>query len=311
VSLTAATGGVLLVIGALLGLGLIAVLLFALLRRSSTSGLTPRTAAARYASYAALALVASIAAATGVVGMALFALSLCLLGLREFVALTDLPVHHRIALSGAAVVVIIGAALMGPAVAEYLLPLLIAVGLAWPVLRPDPARGLRDLALAAIACIYLPVLLAHLPAAELRYPGVGGALIIAVAVATNLSDIGAFLIGKRFGRTKLAPTLSPNKTRAGVIGNLLGAAVGLALFSPALSPALPGGPLTLLLLVPVIAFGSLYGDLFESAIKREVGVKDAGTWLPGFGGILDRIDSLLITVPAAYWLLRIVEAIGA
>ena len=85
----------------------------------------------------------------------------------------------------------------------------------------------------------------------------------------------------------------------------------LALFAPALSPALPGGALTLLLLVPVIAFGSLYGDLFESAIKREVGVKDAGSWLPGFGGILDRIDSLLITVPAAYWLLRIVEALSA
>lgn len=310
-SLTAATGGVLLIIGALLTMGLVAVTLFAFLRRNSSGQLTPRTAFARYVSYAVLASAASLAAATGVVGMALFALALCLLGLREFTLLADLPRHHRIALNGAAVAVISGAALMGPAVAEYLLPLLVVIGLAWPVLRPDPSRGLRDLALAAIACIYLPVLLAHLPAAELRFPGVGGALMIAVAVATNLSDIGAFLVGKTFGRTKLAPTLSPNKTRAGVVGNLLGAAAGLALFTPALAPALPGGVTTIALLVPVIAFGSLYGDLFESAIKREVGVKDAGTWLPGFGGILDRIDSLLITVPAAYWLLRIVEAVGA
>lgn len=309
--LAPATAGVLAVIGALLAAGAIAVALFALLRRNGTSGLSPRTAAARYASYAVLALGASLAAATGVAGVAAFALLLALLGLREFTALTDLPAHHRVALSGAAVVVIIGAALMGPAVAEYLLPLLVVIGLAWPVLRPDPTRGLRDLALAAIACIYLPVLLAHLPAAELRYPGVGGALVIAVAVATNLSDIGAFLVGKTFGRTKLAPTLSPNKTRAGVVGNVAGAALGLALFAPALAPTLPGGITTLVALVPVIAFGSLYGDLFESAIKREVGAKDAGSWLPGFGGILDRIDSLLVTVPAAYWLLRIAEAVTA
>jgi phosphatidate cytidylyltransferase len=311
VSLAPATAGVLLVIGALIALGAVGVALFALLRRTAQGGLAPRTAVARYLSYAALALVASFAAAAGVAGMALFALALCLLGLREFALLADLPRHHRIALNGAALAVITGAALMGAAVAEYLLPLLVVVGLAWPVLRPDPSRGLRDLALAAIACIYLPVLLAHLPAAELRYPGLGGALMLAVAVATNLSDIGAFLVGKTFGRTKLAPTLSPNKTRAGVVGNLIGAALGLALFAPALLPDLPGGPATLLLLVPLIAFGSLYGDLFESAIKREVGVKDAGTWLPGFGGILDRIDSLLITVPAAYWLLRIAEALGA
>ncbi|MGZ8151980.1 MAG: phosphatidate cytidylyltransferase, partial [Methylovulum sp.] len=117
-----------------------------------------------------------------------------------------------------------------------------------------------------------------------------------------LSDNIAFAIGSSLGRHKLS-ALSPNKTWEGVAGNLLGAYLGTLL----MSFALPKDVYWLLLigLPPLIALGSLWGDLFESAIKREAGVKDAGNWLPGFGGLLDRIDSLILVAPLSYYFLRL------
>ncbi len=167
------------------------------------------------------------------------------------------------------------------------------------MIRADTGRAVRDLGFAAVGCALIPVLLVHGLALRFERGETGAALFIALAVACAASDVGAFLVGRRFGRSLLAPHLSPRKTRAGVIGNVLGAAVGVAPFAPALVPALGAG--FVLLLVPLVAVGSVWGDLLESAVKREAGVKDAGSWLPGFGGILDRIDSLLVTVALAYW----------
>jgi phosphatidate cytidylyltransferase len=188
-------------------------------------------------------------------------------------------------------------------------PGVVAAGFLWPVLRPDPTRGARDLAHAALGAIYLPTLLAHAPALVRDRGETGAALFVGLALATAASDVGAYVVGRQFGRTKLAPTLSPGKTQAGVVGNVIGAAVALAIVTPALVGHLPHGAVTIALLVPVVAVGSVWGDLFESAIKREAQVKDAGSLLPGFGGILDRIDSLLIVLPLAYWLLRIVDLV--
>ena len=136
----------------------------------------------------------------------------------------------------------------------------------------------------------------------------GAATFVALAVAVAVSDVAAFVIGRRFGRTPLAPRLSPTKTRAGAVGNVVGAAIGLALFAPVLTTGF--GVAFTVALVPIVAIGSIWGDLLESAAKREAGQKDAGRWLPGFGGILDRIDSLLITLPLAYWTLRLVDLAG-
>ena len=127
----------------------------------------------------------------------------------------------------------------------------------------------------------------------------------AVCLGCAGSDVGAFIVGKRFGSVPLAPSLSPNKTREGLIGNILGAAVGIAILAPALSSV--GGPLLFVGLVVIVGLGSVWGDLLESAAKREFGVKDAGSWLPGFGGILDRVDSLLLALPLTYWALRLAD----
>ena len=116
-----------------------------------------------------------------------------------------------------------------------------------------------------------------------------------------MADIAAYFTGRKFGRTKLAPSISPGKTREGVIGAMLGAAayVPLAIWFSGMDAAtyrmLPG--LTLIAWVWVIL--AVLGDLFESAIKRQAGVKDSGALLPGHGGLLDRIDALTSTLPLA------------
>jgi phosphatidate cytidylyltransferase len=126
----------------------------------------------------------------------------------------------------------------------------------------------------------------------------GGLVLFVLGAAVAFSDIGAYVAGRTLGRHKLSPVLSPNKTVEGLIGNVVGAALAYALFMP-IYPAV--APWLIVLLPVLVAIGAVWGDLFESALKREFGVKDAGTWLPGFGGLLDRIDSLIIVLPLTYY----------
>lgn len=116
----------------------------------------------------------------------------------------------------------------------------------------------------------------------------GLALLIWSFIVTWSTDIGAYFAGRKFGRRKLAPTISPNKTVEGLYGGiaaatLLGGAVALA----------TGLGIALLALAPVLAVAAQAGDLFESGMKRRAGVKDSGAWLPGHGGALDRLDGLV------------------
>ncbi len=119
--------------------------------------------------------------------------------------------------------------------------------------------------------------------------------MVFLVLCTEIGDVAQFLWGKALGRTAIAPVVSPNKTVAGVVGGaataaLLGLAVG-----PLLTP-LPA--IGAALVAVAIALLGLCGDLVVSAIKRDAGVKDTGTLLPGHGGVLDRIDSLILTAPA-------------
>lgn len=284
-------------------LGLSAATIYAIARRGRTDGLTPRTAFARAGSYAGLAILVLVAARLGVPGIAVLFGALGALGLLEWCRLFDLPVHHRVAMVLANVLVTAAIAIEGVGAADWLVGGLVLVGAVWPVIRADTGRALHDLGMAAVGMVLITVLLVHGVALGVEHGEVGLALVIALAVACAFSDVGAFVVGRTFGRTPLAPRLSPNKTREGVVGNVVGAAIGLAPFAPAIVPSF-GWPFALAL-VPVVAAGSVWGDLLESAAKREAGVKDTGQWLPGFGGILDRIDSLLVTVAIAYWVARL------
>ena len=292
---------IVLVVGPLIGL--VAAGAYALAHRGRTTGLTGRTALARATSYAALAAVLLLAARTGVAGMAVFLGVVGAAALVEWGRLFDLPRHHRVALVIAHGIAIAAVAVAGTNAVPALVGGIVLWGAAWPVIRADTGRAIRDLGFAAVGAVLITVMLAHGVALVHEFGENGSAAILALAVGCAGSDIGAYLVGRTFGRHPLAPRLSPNKTREGLIGNVLGAAVGLALFAPSLAPAI-GWPVALLF-VPLVAAGAVWGDLLESAAKREAGTKDAGHWLPGFGGILDRIDSLLVTVALAYWMIQL------
>ncbi|MFH1833940.1 MAG: phosphatidate cytidylyltransferase [bacterium] len=126
----------------------------------------------------------------------------------------------------------------------------------------------------------------------------GMALTILVLACTILSDTFAFFVGRAIGRRPMAPRISPNKSVEGALGGLVGAIVA-ALIVKIYSPWLPTREAIVLgLIVGVVG---QWGDLFESAVKRDFRVKDSGRILPGHGGILDRFDSLLFGGFVAYW----------
>lgn len=131
-------------------------------------------------------------------------------------------------------------------------------------------------------------------------PGPDGALRLLFTMALVwASDVGAYLAGRNFGRRKLAPTVSPGKTLEGALGGLLLCAVfAVAAGAYVFQPAGPGQLALLVALSLAVAALSIVGDLGESMFKRLAGLKDSGKLLPGHGGILDRIDSLMAAAPA-------------
>lgn len=133
----------------------------------------------------------------------------------------------------------------------------------------------------------------------------GLAWILTVILVTWLSDTGAYLVGRSLGRRKLIPTVSPNKTWEGLVGGIVAATI-----TGVLCASLFGLEISLLLAAAVgliLAIVGVIGDLTESLIKRQAGVKDSGTLIPGHGGMLDRIDALLFTFPAGLFLAHIVD----
>lgn len=134
---------------------------------------------------------------------------------------------------------------------------------------------------------------------ELKSLESGNAWLLLILLIVWAADIGAYFSGKRWGKVKLAPHVSPGKTREGMYGGLVAVALTVFIFSwwNELSYS---GIVYLMLLSIFVGLVSVMGDLFESLLKRHAGLKDSGSILPGHGGVLDRIDSILAAAPFYY-----------
>lgn len=169
-------------------------------------------------------------------------------------------------------------------------PLLLAAGsvAVWLLARRAlPAFGVWYVGLGTVALIWLRADLAA-----------GRANVLFVVLVVWASDIGAYLVGRLVGGPKLAPAISPGKTRSGAVGGLLAAMAVGWLAADLLDPSGPAA-WPALAVAAVLGVVSQAGDLLESGIKRHFGVKDSGRLIPGHGGLLDRLDGILTAAPAA------------
>jgi phosphatidate cytidylyltransferase len=184
------------------------------------------------------------------------------------------------------------------------LALAMLTSVLWYMAAPPAARTgtTVDVGATLLGVVYVPFL-ASFALVMLRVTGTQGRnLLLAVVGLTILYDILAYAVGSLWGSRALAPSISPSKSWEGAIG----ATLGLLLVAIALVPSIPPfTPTRAVGLALIIAIFAPIGDLVESAFKRDLGVKDMSSILPGHGGILDRIDSILFTAPAAWYFFRL------
>ena len=196
-----------------------------------------------------------------------------------------------------------------------LLPLFVAVvpvALYYLFRFGDMQTAARRLAFSIAGIIYAGLLFQFLALLKRDLGGdLGGHFVLFVLVVTWAGDTGAYFAGRFLGKTKLYPAVSPGKTWAGAFGGLAGSAaaaagIKLGLMTGSDMAVLPwfGWVDVFLIAIPGAALGQM-GDLVESMIKRSTGVKDSGSILPGHGGILDRVDAVLIVAPWTYLYLLI------
>jgi len=183
---------------------------------------------------------------------------------------------------------------------EVALGLFLMGSFSYELLR---GADLTRFAFTLLAFLYLPWSLGYvLLLRETPDPGLGLWTLSLPLVASFATDIGAYFAGRFFGRHKLAPEISPGKTLEGSMGGILFSFLALLAYTAWVREVFPFGLLELWLFSLLLSLAAQLGDLAESMLKRFAGVKDSGRFLPGHGGLLDRIDSLLFTFPLTYFL---------
>ncbi len=214
------------------------------------------------------------------------------------------PVHARPALppllvGGTAMLV---AAWYGGADALLIGALLTAVAISLWRLAGGPENYLRDVAAGVLVAAYVPFLAGF--CVLLAAPGDGAVRVTTFIGTVVCSDVGGYALGVLIGRHPMAPTVSPKKSWEGFTGSALGCLIGGMAFLTLLYDGAGTWWEGAMFGLAVVVAATL-GDLGESMIKRDLGIKDMGNLLPGHGGVMDRLDSLLVTAPIAYLLLQL------
>lgn len=222
------------------------------------------------------------------------------LSLREFSAMALGDVHGGTTLATGAGMTIAIAMLIdhtGAAVSAGIVIALSAVLLGALATATNMERSVQGVGQVLLGSLYGGVLLPHL--IWLRALDGGPELVCFVIASTFASDASGYFAGRSFGRTKLWPSVSPNKTVEGAVGSILGTLVISQIFGVWVFGLFE--PVELFLVAPLMSVLAQLGDLLESMLKRAYGAKDSGWLLPGHGGVLDRTDSLVLPIVFIYY----------
>jgi phosphatidate cytidylyltransferase len=234
-------------------------------------------------------------------GGIVFALGIALLGvvcLRELYEMMrrarPIDVAGFVAVAAMCVTAVYGERHQVLMVLAFSIPLTFLLALARPM-RRDVSWGI---AATLFGIMWVGMALAH--AVLLRELDHGGALVLAVLIGTFIGDTAAYFGGRAWGRTRIAPRISPNKTLAGLVSGIVGGTFAFWLFGLAYHHEWFAGGDRLVIGLAV-ALVAPVGDLFESLVKRDLGVKDTGRFFGAHGGALDRLDAVLFSIVAAYY----------
>lgn len=212
-------------------------------------------------------------------------------------------------------ILLILGAFQSPIYLKMFLTLFIIISVIFEFRTKDFSNCLLNLGLNLFSLLYFGWMLAHaillrnlssndeiaaFSTQSQNFENPGFFFVVLIVTCTFLNDTGAFTIGNKLGNIKLAPYISPGKTVEGTIGGVIFSLIGAVITNIVFSNPIPNK--WALLYGLVVSIAAVFGDLFESAIKRGAGVKDSGSILPGHGGILDRFDSLIFVFPCAYYI---------
>jgi phosphatidate cytidylyltransferase len=192
----------------------------------------------------------------------------------------------------------------------------VLVLFAWNTFRTPLDRVLTETAAGLLILLYIAYPLTLIPLIRNHEDGI--ALLLFLFLCVWSGDIAALYIGRNFGKRKFAPRLSPNKTWEGAIASVFGSVIfGMAVIFTGEHLTATGSEFTrlhtseswwvMLLIAIALNAAAQFGDLLESGLKRGVGIKDSGTMLPGHGGMLDRIDALLLAAPVFWFIIALKE----